>query len=427
MRSGIKVKMIQSPRDGNSKDKFQASSAQSSPTESYAGEQTRRASAAKLLDLLESNADFALDDDDAVSAKSADESSGGCSENSSPIRPGYRRWLRGLLKRVSTRSRHVERKSKSSLRSASSPPTRSSKSSISNLQDLRKDRRQESRHRNFVHLANQLCCTRDELSKLASSDSTLANDASTMSFLVERNEYEVGPSKTVGFIQGPSAESFEVQEQPKKPLPPIPVPSPYRRGTSMVSASTSGNRPTLRRAMSTPALQTHRQGEIRSILKKDDALSSTQPREKNDASVRFDSVEMREFHRTVGDNPSVSCGVPMALDWHYNPEPLVHDLDEYESDRRPRRQMRDLALGPAKRARLLHREWGVPMQELHQTVVATDHLRNQRWLSATQKPSQYKRDEIFETAKRRVGRAFTGGKKKEIELLRDMGIMHISS
>ena len=430
-------------RHGDSSESVQARSSQSSAgqeqgREIYVNEQTRRENAAKLLRLLERNDNFALDCDD-VSLKSAFESLGDCSDTT-PSTGNRRRGLLGLLKSRANGGGSVERISKSTRQSSTS--TRS-KSHRTNLQDFRAGQRRESRQRQFVRLADRMCCTIAGRSEadiesnggdcrkplLDFSDSTETEDSIT-SFLVEKYESEGGPSKSA---EGCCEEIFEVQEMRKKPLPPkacseeftLPTTSPYRRSTNMMSGGASNKRPTLRRAMSTPTLQTH-QPELRSILKKGDALSSTQPRVRNDASVRFDSVLLREFHRTVGDNPSVSCGVPMALDWNYNPEPMVHDLDDYESNRlSQRRPKRDLALGPARRAHLLHREWGIPMRTLHETVAETDEIRNQRLQSATQKSIQYKRDEIFETAKRRVGRAFTGGKKKEMELLRDLGVRDV--
>ena len=414
--------------------------------ERNAEEPTRKMNDARLSRLLESNKANTVGGD-IVSVTSAEESIGVRSDTPGA---GNRRGFRGLLRSSSTRSLNggsrmvrgggsVDETSKPTLRS----PSSRARSSRYNLQDIRQDKRHESRQCAFVRVANRLCCTSDAPfddvdenrkdalggTELDPLDMTETEHSMDSSFL-DRSESEGGRSITADSIEGCSVRSFEKQEQPKKPSQPKAFSEPFavptrsdRRGSSMVSRDGSGNRPTLRRTMSTPSL--HEAG-IRSILKKGDALSSTQPRVKNEWSVRFDSVQMREFDLTLGDNPSVSRGVPIALDWNYNPKPIVQTLEEYELDRRPRRDKNDLALPPARRAHLLHQEWGVSIRDLRQTVAETDHIRNQRWQSATQKPIQYKRDEILETTKRRVGRAFTGGKRKELELLRELGVTDVA-
>lgn len=51
-----------------------------------------------------------------------------------------------------------------------------------------------------------------------------------------------------------------------------------------------------------------------------------------DKAVRFSSVDVRDYSLCLGDNPSVSRGVPISLDWHYNEQRSV-ELDSYELDR----------------------------------------------------------------------------------------------
>lgn len=53
-------------------------------------------------------------------------------------------------------------------------------------------------------------------------------------------------------------------------------------------------------------------------------------------SVSVDKVEVLEFARTLGDNPSVSAGVPVALDARILHKEVL-PLDDYEMGRRPRR------------------------------------------------------------------------------------------
>jgi len=52
----------------------------------------------------------------------------------------------------------------------------------------------------------------------------------------------------------------------------------------------------------------------------------------NDRSICFSHVEIREYCREVGDNPTVSCGCPMSLGWKYNKRGTL-DIDSFEADR----------------------------------------------------------------------------------------------
>jgi hypothetical protein len=58
--------------------------------------------------------------------------------------------------------------------------------------------------------------------------------------------------------------------------------------------------------------------------------------------VTFDKIKVHVFAPTIGDNPFVSGGVPIALG------PKLHEsvlpLDQYERERMPRRSIQELAL-----------------------------------------------------------------------------------
>ena len=40
-------------------------------------------------------------------------------------------------------------------------------------------------------------------------------------------------------------------------------------------------------------------------------------------TVRFSDVTVREYPMIVGDNPAVSCGPPVTIDWEYNNEQIM--------------------------------------------------------------------------------------------------------
>jgi len=59
--------------------------------------------------------------------------------------------------------------------------------------------------------------------------------------------------------------------------------------------------------------------------------------------VKFDRVHLFEFPPALGDNPSVSSGVPVALSPNHDMT-VVINIDKYERGRKPRRYFDDLLL-----------------------------------------------------------------------------------
>jgi len=161
----------------------------------------------------------------------------------------------------------------------------------------------------------------------------------------------------------------------------------------------------------------------RSILKKEPSIDGDPSQvEQNTArqenTVKFDRVETREFDRTIGDNPAVSSGIPIGLDWGYNPEHKIQDLDEYEIKRRPRLSLDELVLRPGAREEMLIRDWGVSFGEMHQTATETDSIKRWRLASAMQNQRQMRIEEVMESTRKRVGRIITRrSEKKEQQLL----------
>ncbi len=64
----------------------------------------------------------------------------------------------------------------------------------------------------------------------------------------------------------------------------------------------------------------------------DESSSSCKPR------VRFCTIQIREYPITLGDNPSVSSGVPVTIEWQHERE-FVCDLSEYEESKQRRSKL----------------------------------------------------------------------------------------
>lgn len=98
--------------------------------------------------------------------------------------------------------------------------------------------------------------------------------------------------------------------------------------------------------------------------------------------VRFDTVELREYHRALGDNPSTSSGPPIGIDWAYDPKrTIVLDVDTYEDERGgSRRAKRDLAIPPHVRVDML-REAGYSRKDITQATRCARRDKDRRIVS----------------------------------------------
>lgn len=92
--------------------------------------------------------------------------------------------------------------------------------------------------------------------------------------------------------------------------------------------------------------------------------------------VDFGTVTIREYARSVGDNPSVGAGTPIGLGWAYF-EATVVDVDTFEARvRKPGpRTRKDFYLTPQKRFHLLFDDWGYSVQEISDATKVASEIR----------------------------------------------------
>ena len=87
----------------------------------------------------------------------------------------------------------------------------------------------------------------------------------------------------------------------------------------------------------------------RSILKDPAATATDRGWNKK---VCWDDCHIREYAYTISDNPAVSKGAPVQIDWEYHSEEVI-DVDIFEHSRQPvRRHRKKIVLSARKRAKL---------------------------------------------------------------------------
>ena len=114
-------------------------------------------------------------------------------------------------------------------------------------------------------------------------------------------------------------------------------------------------------------------------------------------SVQFDTVEIREYKVTAGDNPSCSDGPPISLDWDFAPKPHHVSLDLYEQFRYGRRRaMFQLKVPSHIRLQMLQ-HWGVPTKEIMMAQAQTQIISKQRAATSEKQIKRQMRKEMRKT------------------------------
>lgn len=103
------------------------------------------------------------------------------------------------------------------------------------------------------------------------------------------------------------------------------------------------------------------QCHIQGILK---TSKKSHEQKEPDRQVVFDSIEIREYERIVGDNPSCTRGPPISIGWSYYVLQRC-DVEYYETSvRPPPRSKKEFHLAADQRTQMLMKEWQYPEEEL---------------------------------------------------------------
>jgi len=135
-------------------------------------------------------------------------------------------------------------------------------------------------------------------------------------------------------------------------------------------------------------------------------------------SLTFDKICIREYSRTVGDNPSCSSGPPVSLSWDYNILGDI-DLDFYEQERPPRRVQNEMILPRNMREDLLKFECNISRKEITDSVRQNLRVKNQRRTTLNNLGKATKFEEAMESASRKLKR-FVNREKPIHKQVKDM-------
>jgi len=134
---------------------------------------------------------------------------------------------------------------------------------------------------------------------------------------------------------------------------------------------------------------------------------------KSSSKVNFQDVTIREYDLTLGDNPSVSCGPPLSLDWTYS-ENDSQCLNEYEGNRSQRRTTRQLCVNYHQRINILS-NLGHTEEEIKRAKKEANKSKSQRAITRQFLPLS-KVEDVVTSAGRKAKRIIGvgGGKKKDV-------------
>ena len=126
-------------------------------------------------------------------------------------------------------------------------------------------------------------------------------------------------------------------------------------------------------------------------------------------SVSFHEVKIRSYQQTIGDNPSVSYGTPISLDWDYE-EMEALSLDDYEKERGPRRSPREMMLNYYSRKNLLTWRFGHTEEEVKAAEKQANKAKTQRAITKCLL-SWSPVEEVVQSAVRKAKRGVSGRRK----------------
>jgi hypothetical protein len=115
-----------------------------------------------------------------------------------------------------------------------------------------------------------------------------------------------------------------------------------------------------------------------------ESLSATEtqddghPEAKEKKTVRFSTIEIREYGMCVGDNPAVGRGVPVTIEWDHSEEIFEFPVEDYDDERQLKRRLTSqLRIPPLVRRDILKKA-GYSRQEILEGARKAEIARTRR-------------------------------------------------
>jgi len=133
--------------------------------------------------------------------------------------------------------------------------------------------------------------------------------------------------------------------------------------------------------------------------------------------VFFDEIEIREYPQILGDNPAVTDGVPLGLDWDYSNHYKVN-LEMYEFTRASvrRKSRKKLMIPSTKRFRTLVAA-GYSIDDIGEAILSVEKIKAERTKSVQAFGWNGPLD-FLNGAVETMGSAFRAGKKRSSKILK---------
>jgi hypothetical protein len=120
-------------------------------------------------------------------------------------------------------------------------------------------------------------------------------------------------------------------------------------------------------------------------------------------NVSFTNLEIRSYNITAGDAPTPN-GVPLSLDWEYDPEATqTIDVDTYETHRGARRLKHEMYVPNQYRVYLLMRDAGLSRRQIKMSIDESQRAFKNRQKTAKNLKMQPV-EEALEMTKRKLSK-----------------------
>jgi hypothetical protein len=130
-------------------------------------------------------------------------------------------------------------------------------------------------------------------------------------------------------------------------------------------------------------------------------------------AVSFGLIQVREYNRVVGDNPTVRVGPPMSIGWEFVQKQAV-PVDDYEKIKHPNTS--DLRImGSITRKSILRYEFDVSLEDIRAAEKIIRKIQRQRCRTIQQGKLVAAIEYAMELAKRKIHSIFSNESRLEIQ------------